>query len=735
MLKLRNTTCPPAAMERNSRPTAGQRWRRPVLALICASVLLLPTLLFAADDPLANAAAEPLTSVLGNGETAAGTNAGSNLTSIELPPTADSAATAQDEASTADAADARLNIASDQPPATVSPADAAAADPVGPADPTSPLAPDSGGLLTPLVGNDPNLSSSTSGPVVEDSPDHTPLDCYTVRPPALPPFSPAMARLAASTEPPASIVVRVTLYPPAYAAWPDTPSQVGFHGAQWLDISQNGFYAAYNSVQIIQGYDGQDWLYGVTGDTEQNAVFAPNSTVHCIDPGYTAPCPGADNTRDITMNHVGETDYQGQFYDLYWGAAVFNYDLTHAYGPGPQRMGTFVAIPRYGSITVQKVDQSTGDPVADTQFELLSWPVQVVAGLLASDISAVTAESLGWQLVASGRTDADGLIHFERRPYGYYQIRESCPNPRYQSAAESGLLPVLVIMDKYNTSPLQLVSDALIQVGVEVLKDTINQTSAAFCTSADDYLQLDNTGVETFHYDLYFRSTSNVRVDEFTVIDPLENVAADQVRLSRVFTPVVWGDSDGCYNLWYQTNHTDSARSYSGLSALSTNPDNPLNPQNQAVWPNTGWQLWQAEIPAQISLALDVADLGLAADEYLTGLRFEFGSVEVGFTNWNSPLATLQASKEFHDLNPDWTPRPTDRFFADGALAASGLQPATYLVYCPSALLPPTTIRNSVTALLARNLVLTASDYDEVWTSVIQPFLLLRPTYAPLAFS
>ncbi|MDR0459242.1 MAG: hypothetical protein LBG68_02095, partial [Coriobacteriales bacterium] len=142
--------------------------------------------------------------------------------------------------------------------------------------------------------------------------------------------------------------------------------------------------------------------------------------------------------------------------------------------------------------------------------------------------------------------------------------------------------------------------------------------------------------------------------------------------------------------------------------------------------------LWQANIPTTSSSNLKVVDLGLAADEYITALRFEYGSVEVGFTTLNGPLDGLQSSKSNKPTSIDWTPQPSDSFYAVEADAASGLKPATYLVSCPSGMLPPTTISSSVTAHIARNVVLYDDDYDDVVTTVIEPFKLSPTEYQPL---
>jgi hypothetical protein len=554
---------------------------------------------------------------------------------------------------------------------------------------------------------------------------------YYVNPPTMPGSS-GISLLELSGAPPASIIVQVTLNPPDLG-YSIVGNHYGYHSVEWLDVAEHGFTSKRNSVAISSGYTGNDWLYGVTGNDEFNAEFAANSTVHCIDPGKTAPFPGGDNTRDIVMGYYGETHIDNQPYCLYWGSSTFNYDPSFDYngGAGPQRMGLFVAIPRSFDVTLLKRDVDTQQPVADTEFTLLKYPVSFQNGAITTDTTSITADDPAWLDQGRLTTNTSGLVTFSSLSYGYYQLIESRPNPLYMSYEESGGTARFVKIDRYSTPELQVFEDELIYIGVEVYKNTISLTSAAFSTSKTDSTNINNTGAELYHYDLYFRSTSNVRVDELTIVDPLENASSGQVRVIEVYTPVVFGDSDGYFNLWYQTNRTDSSTKYSEESALSSNPHNPNNPGQTQVWPSTGWQLWRAKLPTTSSVALKVADLGLAEGEYISALRYEYGSVERGFTNLNGGLSTTQSNKSSKPAAINWEPQPSDRFYSAAAASAAGLKPATYMVACPEAMLPPSTISSSVYANIARNYVLTDYDFDDVQTQVIEPFELAVKPYEP----
>ena len=553
---------------------------------------------------------------------------------------------------------------------------------------------------------------------------------YYVNPPVM--ANSGISTLEFTGTPPASISVQVTLTPPDLG-YSIVGNLYGYYSAEWLEVAEHGFTSERNSVVITSGYSGNDWLYGVTGDDEFNAEFAANSTVHCIDPGKTAPFPGGNNTRDFVMDYYGVQHINNVPYCLYWGSSTFNYDPNFDYnsGAGPQRMGLFVAIPRSFDIPVVKRDAATEQAVADTEFTLLKYPVSLQDGVITTNTSNIASNDLAWQQQGSLTTDASGKVTFTKLSYGYYQLIESRPNPLYMSYEESGGAAHFIKIDRYSTPEVQVFEDELIYIGVEVYKNTISLTSAAFRTNQTDNTIINNTGAELYHYDLYFRSTSNVRVDELTIIDPLENASSNQVRVIEVYTPIVFGDTDGYFNLWYQTNRTDSSTSYSNESALSSNPHNPNNPNQTQVWPSTGWQLWQAKLSTTSSTALSVADLGLSDGEYISALRYEYGSVERGFTNLNGGLTTTQSNKSSKPAAIDWQPQPADRFYSAAAANATGLKPATYMVSCPEAMLPPSTISSSVYANIARNYVLTDYDFDDVHTRVIEPFELAVRPYEP----
>ena len=370
---------------------------------------------------------------------------------------------------------------------------------------------------------------------------------------------------------------------------------------------------------------------------------------------------------------------------------------------------TFAFENTLSSVEVVKTDSESGAAIPDTEFTLYK---------------ESTKGAGDWVEVSIAVTDKDGKLVFSPVVTGSYKLVETRPNPEYATAEESGDSERYFELVPSSTGQVQVFEDMVIQVSVEVYKDTINITSAAFKTFDEDYIQVNNIGKEEYAYRVGFRSTSNVRADEFTVIDPMENAQLGQVRLTQLWTPVVFGDTDGLFNLWYRTNLTDPTCMYSTANAMDSNPFNVNNPENIQVYSSLGWKLWAEGLPTTETTHLLVSDLNLADDEYITGVRYEYGSVEVGFTTGNGLIPIQQVWKP----NLDWT--PVAAAFAPSA-QATGLYPAYYLVVCPTGIAPPEEIHSSVTAQIARNVVLLDDDIDRVVTTTIAPFY---EEFVPVSF-
>jgi len=213
---------------------------------------------------------------------------------------------------------------------------------------------------------------------------------------------------------------------------------------------------------------------------------------------------------------------------------------------------------------------------------------------------------------------------------------------------------------RYDPTPENNYDDATVTpnneiiVTCEVDKDTIRRTSVAYVSPPNREGFNNITDNETYRYDVNFRSTASMPADEFVVDDPLDNVTNGQVYLETLFTPVVWGDVDGKYNIWYKTNKTDDNTVYSNVKATGAGV--------AQKWPNKGYRLWAQNLSTTVRQRLDVSDLkardGLADDEYITALRFEYGAVNVGFTSKNYSSVSLNG--EHRDAAGDLTLPPAD---------------------------------------------------------------------------
>lgn len=231
-------------------------------------------------------------------------------------------------------------------------------------------------------------------------------------------------------------------------------------------------------------------------------------------------------------------------------------------------------------------------------------------------------------------------------------------------------------------------------IACEVDKDTIQRTSAAYI-SLPGQEEFHNVGNEQYRYNIDFRSTSNVDAEQFWVDDPLENVRLNQVRVDTIWTPIVWGDVDGKFTVYYKTKNNENLRVWPGCLDLDTSVRHKL----------------------------------IAPDgDLVTFVRYDYGEVLVGFTSKNGASESINGehrdnngnlnlpSDNAHVIEPlssldkgwimgsyasrvlgqsdistyatgigpegiiDWTPDPKLHHFAQGALEAEGLKPVSYLV-------------------------------------------------------
>lgn len=307
---------------------------------------------------------------------------------------------------------------------------------------------------------------------------------------------------------------------------------------------------------------------------------------------------------------------------------------------------------RYRDIEVVKIDEETGDPVANTSFSLWRYvgegePVELgdtrseKHGLYSEDPSAEIDATL-WEKVSEGTTDVNGSCIFRGLTFGYYMTVEELPAPGYAywwESEKSSWATYFFEVGEREQKQVQVYENLKITLETTVDKSTIERTSAAFVSLPDQNVSYDNVNIEEYRYDVGFTNGStNVRADQYSVIDECEFTALG-LRLSTLTTPVVANDTDGSYNIWYRTNMTDSSAVYSEASATTSNPENEMADGTDRVT-TAGWKLWAGGLSVSSRQSLSVSDLGLAEGEYVTRLMLEFGSVEVGFET-TSPLSYM----------------------------------------------------------------------------------------------
>jgi len=374
--------------------------------------------------------------------------------------------------------------------------------------------------------------------------------------------------------------------------------------------------------------------------------------------------------------------------------------------------------PAMGRVRIVKSDSVTATAVADTVFELRAKD-DIVTGegsvrLRAGELADVL------------RTDAEGIAESIALYLGDYELREVETSPWYLLNQQVFTVELRYLDQLTALSWTEVeVQNEPVAVSCEVSKRTIDLTSAGYRSLSGDSA-IDNTAAgskERYRYDVDFRSTSNDWADEYVVIDYLEGVHAGQIRVDELWTPVVAGDSNGLYNLWYQTNLSDETSTYADTFAASKDEINPANPNQEMRFGNQGWKLWLEDADSSERQRLSVDDLDLEEEEFITLIKLEYGRVEKGFTSNNK--GKWKVPKDAASYNSE-------------IAGKEGLAPLSYLVYCPEPLdkFDPftgedTIIHNSASSHITRNINLFDDDMDTVETRLVDSFIFEDETELP----
>lgn len=223
---------------------------------------------------------------------------------------------------------------------------------------------------------------------------------------------------------------------------------------------------------------------------------------------------------------------------------------------------------------------------------------------------------------------------------GTYRLAETMTPRTYDQAnevafqvVESGEVLPVVMYDEPIVVSGEV--DKMQEITRPVAEDTVENgdgQNRAEASESDD---------GTFCYGIDMRSTSSTWVDEFTLEETLLGARDGLATLESLTTPCVVNDRDGVMNVWYKTNISQTATD-DGNATLEDGFENPWLADADVrarigddgrVLEYAGWRLWKQGVDCTRPETLDVHELELAEDEWVTDIRLEFGRVDEGFTS------------------------------------------------------------------------------------------------------
>ena len=299
----------------------------------------------------------------------------------------------------------------------------------------------------------------------------------------------------------------------------------------------------------------------------------------------------------------------------------------------------------------EKKDHATGQPIAGTEFTLYRYTGDVVIDDGAVDAAAADFDPYQdyWVQLETVMTDAHGKFAFGAQPYGVYMMVETNPEWHYLSTSEgeydgASKDPLatarVFVIDKDHPCEMQLWEDIAIQLECTVDKSTISVTSSGLISkeSSDAEDTVSNVGIEEYRYDVAFdNGNTNTYADEYWVIDQLNMVCAPfDLRVTTIVLPTVENDSIPTVALLIKTNKSTGE---SWAPAVETACHESTLCDGSSRFNGAGWRFagtYSSDAPTMIS----VESLGLAQDEYLTGLCLYYGAVEKDFSTL-SPLSYM----------------------------------------------------------------------------------------------
>ena len=437
---------------------------------------------------------------------------------------------------------------------------------------------------------------------------------------------------------------------------PDTKYQVEVDGkiVYTFKTSENGgktYYGRYDTTAKAYAYKRQPML--LTGDSKFIDKFTINGKDYPVQTKI-------DTNGEINFTHVvpgsygiGETDVpvlgdelpeSTQSYLINTDICYFDVDGTTGKIDGVGDFETS-ATDDYTVVTLSKVEVTGGDEIPGAKLEV--------------------QDSDGGVVDSWTSTDTPHVI--ERLVPGKYSLVERMTPNRYDQATRVEF----EVMDTGEVQHVEMI-DAPIEINAQIDKrqeiatPIIKETSPNGDGKNKANAQDNSDG--SFEYSLDYRSTSSTWTDEFTVYDPLDGVNSGYARLDSIMTAQGFEDYDGKMNVWYRTNKTPSDYTGDIDKANATLDDGHENPWitggtrgedslkndpdgDGRIIDYTGWRLWAKDISTTTASKLNVSDLKLDSDEYVTAFRFEYGRVEKGFTTRTSAWDRDELKDEHDDLD------------------------------------------------------------------------------------
>ena len=437
---------------------------------------------------------------------------------------------------------------------------------------------------------------------------------------------------------------------------PDTEYQVEVDGkiVYTFKTSEDGgktYYGRYDTTAKAYAYKRQPML--LTSDSKFIDKFTINGKDYPVQTKI-------DTNGEINFTHVvpgsygiGETDVpvlgdklpkSTQSYLINTDICYFDVNETTGKIDGVGDFETS-ATDDYTVVTLSKVEVAGGDEIPGAKLEVQNSDGGIVDSWTSTDTPHVI------ELLAPGK---------------YSLVERMTPN-RYDQATrvefevkDTGEVQHVEMID----APIEI--NAQIDKRQEIATPVIEETSPNGDGKNKANAQDNSDG--SFEYSLDYRSTSNTWTDEFTVYDPLDGVNTGYARLDGIMTAQGFEDYDGKMNVWYRTNKTPSDYTGDIDKANATVDDGHVNPWitgdtrgedslkndpdgDGRIIDYTGWRLWAKDVPTTAASKLNVADLKLDSDEYVTAFRFEYGRVEKGFTTRTSAWDRNELKDEHDDLD------------------------------------------------------------------------------------